>query len=173
MNENPRYDEEGHWVIWNGSYGIVDTVAMGRVELGVNSKKAWLDDPYDMVGPFDLDELETDGRIDFAECVVMSRQRWQEDQVLLRQESLIKRRAFHKRLYEELAHFNAAKSHFHQFNEKRHRELLALPIDEPLTPLQIKTAYRRIAKKAHPDVGGSHEAFVQITQARDTLLECF
>jgi malonyl CoA-acyl carrier protein transacylase len=31
---------------------------------------------------------------------------------------------------------------------------------------------RRIAKEAHPDVGGSHEQFVRISQARDALLEC-
>jgi len=35
---------------------------------------------------------------------------------------------------------------------------------------QIKSAFRVIAKKTHPDVGGSHEKFIKITQARDALL---
>lgn len=173
MNENSRYDEEDHWVIWNASYGIVDMVALGRVELGPEITHAWLGEPYEIVGPFNLNELEAGGRIDFAECSVMSRQRWQEDQVALRRESLQKRRESQARFFEELSHYNARKSHYHQFTDDRYRELLGLPADEVITSSQIKTAYRRIAKKAHPDVGGSHEAFVQLTQARDALLECF
>jgi len=173
MKENFRYDEDDHWVIWNGSYGIVDTVELGRIERVENIRHAWLDEPYEIVGPFNLNELETQGRIDFAQCSVMSRQRWQEDQVALRRESLHKRRETQARLFEELSHFNARKNHLHQFSQKRYRELLDLPLDEDVTSSQIKTAYRKIAKNAHPDVGGSHEAFVQLTQARDALLECF
>ena len=40
-----------------------------------------------------------------------------------------------------------------------------------LEEAQIKTAYRRLAKEAHPDVGGSQEKFVQITEAYNALLE--
>ena len=66
------------WVIWNGGHGLVTTATLGRVEEGSSGRKAWLDEPFDMVGPFRLDELETHGRIAFAACIVMSRQRWQQ-----------------------------------------------------------------------------------------------
>lgn len=168
-------EEEEQWVIWNGSYGICDTVTIRRIEVGPGGREAWLDEPYDMVGPISLDELETNGRISFAACVVMSRQRWQDEQVELRRESFEKRRETQQRLFEELARANERRSrrpsHFQQCDEKQHRELLDLPVDGELEPSQIKAAYRRLAKKAHPDVGGTHEHFVRITEARNTLLD--
>jgi hypothetical protein len=177
MHESPWTGEEEQWVIWNGSYGIVDTVTIGRVEVGTSSRNAWLDAPYDMVGPFSLDELETGGRIGFAACTVMSRQRWQDDQVQLRREAQKRRRDAQERLFEEFARYNERKRRhptpFQQFNEQELRELLELPIDGELEPSQIKAAYRRLAKKTHPDVGGSHEQFVRIAEARNALLECF
>ena len=38
-------------------------------------------------------------------------------------------------------------------------------------PADIVRAYRRAAKKAHPDSGGSREAFALVTLARDTLTD--
>jgi hypothetical protein len=176
MDHNVWDDEEEEWVIWNGSYGIVDTVSLGHVE-GLRAQRAWLAEPYDMVGPFNLDELVTNGQIDFAACSVMSRQRWSENQVRLRQESLQKRREDQKRIFEELAKANRNRrrhaSYPQAFDEKSHRQLLDLPMHGELKASQIKRAYRSIAKKAHPDVGGSHEIFVKITAARNALLECF
>ncbi len=128
-----------------------------------------------MVGPVSLDALETNGQIDFAACTVMSRQQWKDDQVGLRQEALERRREAQQRLFEDLSRFNREKSRrpsqFKQFDEKQHRELLELPSSGLLKSSQINAAYRRVAKKAHPDVGGSHERFVQITEARNALLE--
>ena len=44
-------DEE--WVIWSGEHGLVTTATLGHVEVGSSGRKAWLDDPFDMVGrPF-------------------------------------------------------------------------------------------------------------------------
>ena len=60
--------------------------------------------------------------------------------------------------------------HHPPFDERPHREALNLPINGQLEPSQIKTAYRRLAQKTHPDVGGSHELFVRITEARNALL---
>ncbi len=175
MHDSPWPEEEEQWVIWNGSYGIVDTVTISRIEVGSNSREAWLNEPYDMVGPFSLDELETGGQISFAACVVMTRQRWQEEQVALRRESLEKRRQAQKEMFEEFARYNERRSqrrnHFRQFNEKQQRELLNLPLDGALEAAQIKAAFRQLAKKAHPDVGGSHEHFILITEARNALLE--
>lgn len=175
MYDSLQSAEEEQWVIWNGSLGVLDMVTIGRVEVGVNGSNAWLEEPYDMVGPFSLDELETNGQIGFAACTVMSRQRWQSDQVALRREALHNRRKAQRRLFEFQARFNERKirqpGEFQQTNEKRYRQLLDLPIDGQLEPSQIKAAYRRLAQKAHPDLGGSHEQFVKITQARNALLE--
>jgi len=176
MHNHTLYDEDEHWVIWNSAYGIVDTVALGRVEHGQNGAHAWLGEPYDMVGPFSLNELEVNGQINFAACTVMSRQRWKMDQVKLRQESLKKRREA-QRLFEERIRENSYKrmrsSGFMSLSEKECRALLNLPVSGVLKSSQIKTAYRKLVKKTHPDVGGSQEEFVQMTQARDILLECF
>jgi curved DNA-binding protein CbpA len=137
-------DEE--YIIYNPTLGISDFVTVGEVETSSNETNAWLEDPYDMVGPFDLDELKSNGQISFAACFVMSRQRWKEERIFLQQE------------------------HFED-NKREHRELLCLPTEGKLEVSQIKAAYRKIIKKVHPDVGGSHEKFIEITKARDTLLE--
>ncbi|MBS1214232.1 MAG: heat shock protein DnaJ protein [Proteobacteria bacterium] len=148
---------------------------IGRVEVGTGGRRAWLDRPFDMVGPISLDELETRGRIAFAACIVMSRQRWQDDQVVLRREAHERRRAAQERLHEEHARFHRGRGrrriHGQQLDERQHRETLDLPIDGKLKPSQIKAAFRRLAQKAHPDVGGSHEQFIRITKARNALLE--
>jgi len=174
MHNHTLYDEDEHWVIWNSAYGIVDTVALGRVERGQNTTNAWLGEPYDMVGPFSLNELEVNGQINFAACTVMSRQRWKMDQVKLRQESLNKRheaqRLFEERIRED-SYKRMRSSRFMSLSEKECRALLNLPVSGVLKSSQIKTAYRKLVKKTHPDVGGSQEEFVQMTQARDVLLE--
>jgi hypothetical protein len=166
-------DEE--WVIWNGELGVVTTAALGRVEAGASGRKAWLDEPFDMVGPFSLDELETHGRIAFAACIVMSRQRWQEDQAALRIESMYMRRAAQARINEEFAGFSGRQGGYHgkrqALDEREHREVLNLPDKGRLERREVNAAYRRLAQKAHPDVGGSHEQFVRITKARAALLE--
>ncbi len=167
--------EKEEWVIWNGSYGIVTMAAIGRIEVGAGGKTAWLDAPYDSVGPFSLDELETEGRIIFEACIVMSRQRWQDDQVELRRETLEKRRAAQERMNEEFEHFFGGYGGYYEdrkpFDELPHREALNLPVDGKLEPSQIKAAFRRLAQKVHPDVGGSSEQFIRITEARNALLE--
>jgi DnaJ domain len=143
------------WVIWNGSLGILDMVRIGHVEHGESGRSAFLAPPYDIVRPFSLDELETRGRIAFGECLVMSRRRWQEDQVGLRLEAREKRRAF---LFAP------------DFEDSEHREVLDLPTDSKLEPSEIKAAFRRLAKTAHPDAGGSSEHYRRIVEARDVLL---
>lgn len=166
---------DDEWVIWNAGHGLVTTATLGRIEVGSNGRKAWLDEPFDMVGPFSLDELETHGRIAFAACFVMSRQRWQEDQVALRRESMNMRRAAQQRINEEFAHFAGRQSRHHDkrqaLDDREHREALNLPANGKLERRQVNTAFRRLAQKAHPDVGGSHEQFVRITKARTVLLE--
>lgn len=176
MQEHPG-NEEVQWVIWNGSLGILDTVAIGQIETALKGRSAWLDEPYDMVGPFDLDQLEGQGIISFEACLVMSRQRWQEDQVELRRESLRLRREAQERVFEAQARYNAGRRSGPvkslPVKENLHREVLNLPLEGQLDASQIKAAYRRLAQKAHPDVGGDHEQFIRITEARNVLLERF
>jgi hypothetical protein len=166
-------DEE--WVIWNGGLGVVTMAALGRIETGAGGRKAWLDEPFDMVGPFSLDELETHGKIAFAACIVMSRQRWQDDQAALRVESIYMRRAAQERMNGEFSHFSGRQGRYHgkrqALDELEYRGVLNLPDKGRLERGQVNAAYRRLAQKAHPDVGGSHEEFVRITQARAALLE--
>ena len=148
------------WVVWNGSMGILVTAALGRIWDGEGGRLGFLAPPYDIVGPFSLDELETRGRIAFGACLVMSRERWREDQVELRREGLEKRRAFLFRL-----DFDG--------DDRESREMLNLPADGALEPSDINAAFRRLAKTAHPDAGGSDELYRRIAEARDALLERF
>lgn len=177
MYNDPYNDEEEQWVIWNDSYGVVDTVSLGKIEMKAARRAAWLNEPYDMVGPFNLDELETIGRIHFAACTIMSRKKWEEDQFELRKASLEKRRKAQRRFFEDMEKANRdrrrPRSHYQKFNEKECRDLLKLPISGELDPSEIKSAFRKLAKKVHPDVGGNHEHFIQITEARDVLLQNF
>ncbi|WP_040570763.1 J domain-containing protein [Methyloversatilis thermotolerans] len=159
------------WVIWNGGAAILAMVALGRVEHSPLGRVAWLARPFHMVGPFSLDELETQGRIAFAACVVMSRQRWQEDQAGLRQEAYEKRRAARQRMEEDAARFNAGFDSLQRYDDRQHRETLQLPVDGELDVRQIKRAFRRLAQKMHPDMGGSHEQFLRITAAKKALLD--
>ncbi|MFG1401790.1 J domain-containing protein [Xanthobacter sediminis] len=148
------------WVIWNGSLGILDMVSIGRVEAGEAGRLGFLDPPYGIVGPFSLDELEAEGRIAFGACLVMSRARWRQDQVELRAEALRTRRAF-------------MSAPAPGDGGRVHREALDLPVEGVLEVTQINAAFRRLAKSAHPDAGGSDAHYRRIAEARDALLALF
>ena len=152
--------DKEEWFVWNGSMGILDSVTIGAIERGEGGRSAFLAPPYDMVGPFSLDELETLGRIAFGACLVMSRRRWREDQVELRRDGREQRRAF---LF--LLDFDG--------DDRESREILDLPADGALEASDINAAFRRLAKTAHPDAGGSDELYRRIAEARDALLERF
>lgn len=145
------------WVIWNGSMGVLDMVAIGRIEEDMDGRRAFLAPPYGTVGPFSLDALEREGRIAFGACLVMSRLRWREDQAALRMEAQKQRRAFLLRSAPD--------------DTRAHREALDLPGEGPLEPSEINAAFRRLAKIAHPDAGGSDAHYRRIAEARDMLLE--
>lgn len=153
--------DKEQWVVWNGSPGVLDMVTIGHIEAREDGRHAYLAPPYGVVGPFSLDELEAQGRIAFGECLVMSRRRWQEDQVELRLEAREKRRAF------------LSQARFADDDQEEHRETLNLPTEGALTPSEINAAFRRLAKTAHPDAGGSAEEYRRIAEARDALLEQF
>jgi len=137
------------WVIWNGSLGVLAMVAIGRIEDADSGRAAFLAPPYGVVGPFSLDELETQGRIVFGACLVMSRRRWRENQVDLRREAQEVRRRHLFRLSIE--------------DEQEYREALDLPLQGAL----------ELAKTAHPDAGGASQAYHRITEAHDAFLKLF
>lgn len=45
------------------------------------------------------------------------------------------------------------------------RDLEVLGLELPCTPEDIKLAFRRQARRVHPDQGGGHEAFIRLQQA--------
>jgi hypothetical protein len=55
--------------------------------------------------------------------------------------------------------------------EELHRRLLGLPLDRRLYGPEIREAYKQAAKKAHPDVGGTERAFMELSEARDALMK--
>ncbi len=52
-----------------------------------------------------------------------------------------------------------------------YRQMLGLPLDRRLAGAEIHQAYKRAAKTVHPDAGGSAQAFLQLTAARDALMK--
>jgi hypothetical protein len=55
-------------------------------------------------------------------------------------------------------------------SEDRARKMLGLPLAVQLTCDDINQAYRRAAKGMHPDQGGSAQAFIDLSAARDVLI---
>lgn len=58
-----------------------------------------------------------------------------------------------------------------RLGEDQARTMLGLPVSGPLAPGAVRSAYRQLAAKHHPDAGGDPARFDQLTQARDRLLE--
>jgi hypothetical protein len=148
------------WVIWNGTLGVLDMATIGRIADGAGGRQACLAPPYDVVGPFSLDDVEAQGSIAFGACLVMSRHRWQQDQVDLRIEAREQRRAFLVR--PDL-----------KADDSAQRAVLELPDEGALERSEISAAFRRLAKTAHPDAGGSEDHYRRIAKARDALLGAF
>lgn len=55
--------------------------------------------------------------------------------------------------------------------EERYRQLLGLPLGRRLSEAEIHVAYKRLAKHAHPDAGGNVRAFLELSAARDVLMQ--
>lgn len=50
------------------------------------------------------------------------------------------------------------------------RDVLGIPASQPLSEVVVMARFREQAKTAHPDAGGSHEAFAALSQAKDIAL---
>ena len=55
--------------------------------------------------------------------------------------------------------------------DERYRQLLGLPFGRYLPATEIHRAFKRAAKTAHPDGGGSAGAFLELSAARDALMK--
>lgn len=55
--------------------------------------------------------------------------------------------------------------------EECYRQLLGLPLGRRLSGAEIHRAYKRVAKTAHPDGGGSAREFLELSAARDALMK--
>jgi hypothetical protein len=55
--------------------------------------------------------------------------------------------------------------------EESFRQMLGLPLGRSLSRVEIHRAYKRAAKRAHPDVGGSAREFLELSAARDALMK--
>lgn len=168
MQENNYYLEKG-FIIWNAEFGVRDFVTLGEIDS--QNRQAWLEEPYEMVGPFCLETLCKDGKISFEACMVMTQEYWQKERFKLHEESVIKQQQAQAHFYKEIKNHNQRRQSLQQSNEKEHRILLQLPLEVQLEASQIKEAYKKQAKVSHPDVGGTHDAFIQLTIARDELLD--
>jgi predicted lipid-binding transport protein (Tim44 family) len=56
-----------------------------------------------------------------------------------------------------------------QTQERAFRKTLGLNLSEPLTEATLQQAYRRALQRAHPDTGGSPEAFHAVQEAYQGL----
>jgi hypothetical protein len=54
--------------------------------------------------------------------------------------------------------------------DEDHREMLGLPLHRRLAANEIHQAFRRTAKRLHPDAGGDARAFLALSAARDALM---
>lgn len=55
--------------------------------------------------------------------------------------------------------------------EERYRQLLGLPLGRRLSGAEIHRAYKRAAKTAHPDGGGSAQQFQALCAAQEALMK--
>ena len=54
---------------------------------------------------------------------------------------------------------------------ERYRQILGLPLGRRLSAPEIHQAYKRAAKRAHPDAGGNAREFQELSAARDALMK--
>jgi hypothetical protein len=157
---------EEEFIVWNSSLGIRDFATIGESQDNNGVTLIWLDEPYEMVGPLNLEILLKDGQTDFEACSILTQEYWQENQNRLKQKSYQKQQD----MYEEIRNYNISKQKQSHSKEIECRKLLYLPLEGKLKSDMIKTAYRKIAKKEHPDTGGTQEGFVKLTEAKECLL---
>ena len=54
---------------------------------------------------------------------------------------------------------------------ERYRDMLGLPLGRRLSGVEIHQAYKRVAKRVHPDAGGNAREFQELSAARDAMMK--
>lgn len=160
---------EEYFIIFNSKLGLRDFVTIGEVDFKNN--QVWLDEPYEFVGPLCLEKLCTLGEIGFEACIIMSQDYWKNNQRRLQKESFENQLKFQRQFQKDINNHNKKRRDLDYKTERENRKLLELPLEGVLEISQIKAAFKKVAKTAHPDVGGTHEMFVKITNAKDALIQ--
>ena len=162
---------EDEFIVWNSALGIRDYATVGEVKKDGDSFFIWMDEPYEMVGPLDFHELCRLGELKFEACSILTKQKWQDNYIFLKQESYKKR----QKSFQDFERFNNMRESVKQSKElekqRESRELLSLPSSGKLTLSQIKNAYKKMVKTEHPDLGGNDERFIRVTEAKDALMK--
>lgn len=169
MQEFQKYLEEDY-IIYNKDIVLRDYVWIEKIITKDEKIIAYLEEPYEMVY-FDIEEIISNGKISFEACEVYTMNKWKEDEKKIQKEAFFQQRKNQQDFNESINNHFRKKEKLNTQNEKKYRQLLSLPIVGNLEEKQIKTAYKIIVKKVHPDVGGSHETFIEVTKAKDILLE--
>jgi hypothetical protein len=160
---------DDEFILWNPTFGVRIFVTIDKIKQDNNTIHIWIDEPYEMVGPLDFKTLILDGSVNFEACIIMTKEYWKKNQKKLQQESFIQQQKIHQSFQEELKQHNQRKNTI-QNKQCQYRKILKLPQDGNLKISQIKTAFKKLAKIEHPDVGGSHENFVKIIEAKEALI---
>lgn len=169
MQDYEQFLEEDY-IIYNKDIILRDFIWIEKIEAKGYKVIAYLEEPYEMVF-FDLEELILNGKIAFESCEIFTTQKWEEDKEIIQKEAFFTQRKNQKEFNENINSFFRKKENSNQQIEKKYRKLLDLPIHGQLEKTQIKTAYKIIVKKVHPDVGGTHESFIEVARAKDILLD--
>jgi hypothetical protein len=74
---------------------------------------------------------------------------------------------FHEYFYVEIP---KAKSVIHNWMSQHAKAVSLLGLTSPFSADDVRRAYKKLALKAHPDVGGSHNEFIRLKEARDIAL---
>lgn len=159
MEDYKKYLDED-FIIYNSQLVLRAFVWIEKIEAKDEQTIAYLEEPYEMVY-FDLDKLILKGKISFEACKVYTTKKWNEELKQIQKEAFINQRKNQKQYIIKPENKN----------QRKHRELLALPLEGILKQEQIKNAYRTLVKKVHPDVGGGHEKFIEVTFAKNELLK--
>lgn len=69
------------------------------------------------------------------------------------------------------SHTKSKPKHRHDDLRGKHLRTLGLDPTQTYNSEQIRKAYRTLAKKTHPDLGGSQAAFIEVVKAYERLLE--
>ncbi|MGO9390242.1 J domain-containing protein [Rhodoblastus sp.] len=149
-------NEWSEWVVWDAFTKSEGRAPITKFRQAKHCMNALLAEPFDeKIGWFELMPLLKNGRVEARrDVMIFSPEQWEIEKCEL----------MARPKPERAAPWGVS---LHQ----AHRLTLGLPPNGPLSEDGIRNAFRRAAKKAHPDVGGSDEEYQRITDAQEALLQ--